>query len=290
MTNPPEAEAVAWITGANGLIGHALWQQSHSQNLPWRIEAITRAHFDLCETRSIRQAVKRSKPSLIIHCAAMSSNPTCSENPNLAHEVNVRATRELADAAEDARLLFFSTDLVFNGQKGNYRETDSPQPLSVYAETKLLSEELLAKRPNTVIIRTSINGGPSPSKKRGFDEALIQQWRSKITSRLFRDEYRSPLFASTTASVVWRLAQSSEEGIFHIAGPDRLSRLDIGRRLAACYPELSPAIEATSLNDYDGAPRSPDTSLSIEKVESRLGLSIPSFEESLQQNHPMAAL
>jgi dTDP-4-dehydrorhamnose reductase len=214
----------------------------------------------------------------------MSRNPDCQVNPAMARRINVETTAMLADLAASIDFIFFSTDLVFDGRKGGYVETDAVNPLSVYAETKVEAEARVSANPRHIIVRTSVTGGVTPFSRNAFNQDLRRAWAQGKTPELFRDEYRCPLSATVTARAVWELAARRVSGIFHLAGGERLSRLQIGELLAARHPELNPRLNACSLREYSGAPRPPDCSLNLEKIHSVLSFRIPGFTEWLRDN------
>src|SRR5262245_56467309 len=130
--------STAWITGAGGLIGSHLACAAPRE---WTARGLTRADLELTDFAAVRAAFAREQPRLVVHCAAMSKTLDCERHPELARTNNLEVTRVLAELATDIPLLFFSTDLVFDGTKGNYNERDAPNPLTVYAETKLAAEQ-----------------------------------------------------------------------------------------------------------------------------------------------------
>lgn len=276
---------MAWVTGAAGLIGSYLLQTAAQSGASWRVISLTRADLDLLDFDSVRERFRRQQPKLIVHCAALSQSPACQKEPELARRMNVETTRLLAELAEEAPFIFFSTDLVFDGRKGNYVESDSVNPLSVYAETKVEAEACVLKNPRHTVIRTSLNGGTSRTGNRGFNEQLRNAFASKRPVRLFVDEFRSPIPAIETARAVWNLATRGATGLFHVAGGERLSRWQIGELIAARWPQLHPELQPESLASYEGAPRSPDTSLDSSKAEALLGAPLPGLSHWLRQ-HP----
>lgn len=277
---------VAWITGAGGLIGHALVDQARSLDLPWKIRPLTRQDVDLTDLSTLRSLHQRENPALILHCAALSRTPACQADPRQAHLQNVEVTRNLLDLAEDAVFVFFSTDLVFDGQKGRYIEDDPVNPLSVYAETKVAAEALVRQHPNHLILRTSLNLGRSPTGDRSFNEQLRRAWTEGRITRLFTDEYRSPIPATETARLTWTLLLKAARGTFHLAGRDRLSRWDLGRLLAEHWPGLTPHMEPASQKEHPGPPRPSDTSLDCSKAERWLSQPVPSFPQWLSTQPP----
>jgi dTDP-4-dehydrorhamnose reductase len=268
-----------WITGAGGLIGNYLVKVA-AQFATWaRPIPLRHPDLDITDEAAIRSRFVTDRPDAVIHCAAMSTSRGCQDHPALAHKVNVQATAALAEIARDVPILFFSTDLVFDGQQGRYREEDAVNPLSVYGETKLAGERIVLAHPDGLIIRTSLNCGDSPSGTRGLDEQLRAAFASGQTLRLFNDEFRCPIPAEATARAAWELLEKQQRGIFHIAGAERLSRFEIGSLLAARWPELNPKIEPASFKEYDGAPRTPDTSLDCAKASRILSFALPKLSE-----------
>jgi dTDP-4-dehydrorhamnose reductase len=270
------AQRLVWITGAGGLIGSWL-----AKTAPPRcaVRSLTRSELDLTEFPAVTRLFRSEQPGVVIHCAALSRSPECQANPALAHKLNVQATSHLADLAAPVPFFFFSSDLVFDGRLGNYDETAAVHPLSVYAETKVVAEELVLKNRLHCVIRTSLNAGPSPSGDRGFDEQIHRAWKQGQTLRFFADEFRCPIPAEATARAVWELVLENHAGLFHIAGSERLSRLQIGQTLAARWPELHPRYEPASIADWRGAPRPADTSLNCAKIQRLLSFQLPRWSD-----------
>jgi len=277
--------APAWITGAGGLIGSALVRAAASFAPGWQARGLQRTELDLTDVPAVRELFQRDKPGLLIHCAGLTKTRLCQQEPALARKLNVDVTARLAELAADIPLVFFSTDLVFDGGKGNYDETDSPNPLNIYAETKLAAERIVLANPRHTVIRTSLNGGASPTGDRGFNEEMRRAWQAGKTLKLFTDEFRCPIPAAVTAQAVWSLAAKDQPGLYHLAGRERLSRWQIGRLLAGRWPQLNPRLEAASLDDYEGPPRSPDTSLDSGKIQKLLPFPLPALTDWLAA-HP----
>jgi dTDP-4-dehydrorhamnose reductase len=274
-------EASAWVTGAGGLIGNYFAQTAAQFAPAWRVRGLTRAELDLEDFDAVRRAFREQRPQLIIHCAAMSKSPDCQAQPELAHRINVETTARLAELAEDIRFVFFSTDLVFDGRKGNYVETDPVGPLSVYAETKVAAERIVLANRRHTVIRTSLNGGTSPAGDRGFNEQMRLAWQAGRTLNLFTDEFRCPIPAGVTALATWELVNQNQTGLIHVAGAERLSRLQLGQLVAARWPQLNPKFEAAFAKDYPGAPRPGDSSLNCAKAQKLLSFPLPGLTEWL---------
>jgi dTDP-4-dehydrorhamnose reductase len=276
-----KSRRTVWITGAGGLIGSHLMKSAGATAPDCKPIPLTRAVVDLTNFVAVEKLFRDRSPSSIIHCAAMSRSPDCQKNPNEARRQNVDVTRALAELAADIPFVFLSTDLLFDGLKGDYAETDLVNPMSVYAETKLAAEKIVLANPKHLVVRTSLNAGRSPTGDRGMDEQMIQAWRAGKTTSLFTDEFRCPIPASATARAIWELINANASGLFHVAGSEKLSRWQIGELLTARHREFKNLISSVSLKTYAGAPRSPDTSLNCSKAQANLSFKLPKFSDWL---------
>jgi dTDP-4-dehydrorhamnose reductase len=269
------------VTGAGGLIGNALVESRAPEARHFSIRPLTRQILHLTDFAAVEKRFRRESPSLIIHCAAMSKSPDCQAHPAQARKVNIEVTAHLAALAERGQFIFFSTDLVFDGRKGDYVETDALNPLSVYGETKAAAETIVLQNPRHTVIRTSLNSGRTNAGN-AYNEQLQSAWKNGQTLSLFTDEYRCPIPASVTGRAVWELAAQSRAGLFHLAGSHRLSRYEIGQIAAERHPELSPKVRAASLREYQGAERPADTSLNCAKIQTLLSFALPGLGEFLR--------
>ena len=280
---------LVWITGAGGFIGSHLVRAAARFAPDWEIHGLTRAELDLTNHVAVRQLFVKEGPALIVHCAALSKTAVCQQNPSLARRLNVEVTRQLVEVGAAIPLVFFSTDLVFDGRKGSYVETDRINPQSVYAETKAVAEQAVLANAQHTVVRTSLNAGISATGDRAFNEEMVLAWKQGKTLRLFTDEFRCPIPVAVTAQAVWELIGRNKPGLYHLAGSEKLSRWQIGKLMAARCSRLSPRIEPASWKDYQGSPRCPDTSLNCAKIQPLLSFPLPGLSEWLAA-HPKEGL
>jgi dTDP-4-dehydrorhamnose reductase len=248
------------------------------------MRALTRADLDLLDFASVRHEFKKDQPQLVIHCAAISTVAGAQKNHALARRVNVELTQRLAELSAEVQFVFFSTDVVFDGRKGNYAESAAPNPLHFYGETKAAAEQIVLKNSKHLVVRTSINGGISRAGNRGFNEQLRLALQTGQGMTLFTDEFRSPIPAVETARAVWELANNNCVGIFHVAGAEKLSRRQIGELLVKRWPEIKAKIKSGSAKDFPGPPRALDVSLDISKVQNILPAPLPGLGGWLAKN------
>ena len=273
-----------WITGAGGLIGHYLVRMAPEFAPGVGVIGLARAQLDLTDSAAVRREFHRQAPQRIIHCAALSRSPACQADPALARKLNVGVTALLAELAAGIPLVFFSSDLVFDGRAGDYDESAPANPLSVYAETKVAAEQVVLANPRHTVIRTSLNGGTSPTGDRGFNEQLRRAWAAGQKLTLFTDEFRCPIPAVATARAVWELIARGQPGLYHVAGAERMSRWQMGRLIASRWPQLRPGVEPGSLKTCQGAPRPADCSLNCAKAQRLLSFRLPGLTEWLAAN------
>jgi dTDP-4-dehydrorhamnose reductase len=244
------------LTGSSGQLGGymvaeaardeldiAAWSgtQSGMQN------GIALRAVDLTRVDQVAAAFREAGPSAVVHAAALSSVADCLKDPQRARAINVEGTRLLGElcARAGVRFVYVSTDLVFDGEKGSYTETDSTAPLSVYGRTKADAERIALELPNTAVVRVSLLYGPSLISRPSFFDQQLAAIRGGDPVRLFEDEWRSPLDLKTAASALISLARSDYTGLLHIGGPERLSRFEMGQRIARCVGCDPSALVAT---------------------------------------------
>lgn len=195
--------------------------------------------LDLLDSEGVRSTFARVKPDVLVHAAAVSDIDYCEENQELAEQVNVAATETLVRlcAETGCRLIYFSTDSVFDGNSGNYTEEDLPRPLNFYARTKLRSESLIRNHgTNWVIIRPSlIMGLPVWEKGNSFLWRMLGSLRRAEEVYFPKGEVRTPIDVITLSAAVLELSQHSYTGTLHLAGNTAVSRYEMARRIAGAF-------------------------------------------------------
>ena len=168
-----------------------------------------------------------------VFCAAGATDvERCESDHAWAAAANHLGPLALARAARNIPFVFFSTDYVFDGHAGPYAEDDAPTPLSVYGRTKLEGERaILNEHPNALVLRTTTVYGPDPRSK-NFLYTLRRLLTEGKTMRVPTDQLATPTYNTDLATASLALAVRKQTGLFHIAGPDFLSRFDFA--VAAC--------------------------------------------------------
>jgi dTDP-4-dehydrorhamnose reductase len=222
---------------------------------------------------------------VVIHTAAQARIADCQRDPDRAFAVNARAADLLAEEAAraGARLIHVSTDLVFDGSNPPYREEGEPSPLSLYGRTKAEAEKLVLAHPGTLVVRVSLLFGPALNGQESFFDQQTAALRAGRPITLFADEWRSPLALTTAARALLALVSHSVTGILHLGGPERMSRLEMGQRLAA-FLGLPVEVITPALRPTTGEPRPRDTALDSVRWRSLFPAHPwPLFEPALQE-------
>ena len=286
------------ITGSNGLLGQKLVKllanqpdieflaTSTGENRIKSITGFDYASLDITNKTQVEQVFNQFKPNVVINTAAMTNVDACEDQKEQCWNLNVNAVKNLIDASSNhqTHLIHLSTDFVFDGENGPYKEEDKPNPLSYYGQSKYEAEKLLQQ--STIkwsIVRTIIVYGVVEDMSR----SNIVLWAKQALEKgnpltIVNDQFRMPTLAEDLAQACWLIAQKQATGIYNICGKDFMSILELVNRVADFYGYdktiISP-IASSSLNQ--AAKRPPKTGFVLDKAIKELGYSPCSFEEGL---------
>jgi dTDP-4-dehydrorhamnose reductase len=282
------------ITGASGLYGSKLTQliqeehqvyAAYGKNKPAYGNPI---QFDVSNKIQVENAFKKADPDVVVHAASLTNVDTCETDKSLAWKINVEGTRNIAEAAKayDAFLFYVSTDYIFNGEKGNYIETDKPDPINYYGLTKLKAENIVHDTVNQYCIaRTSVLYGASPTAgKINFALWLINKLRKKETVKILTDQTNSPTLNTNLAEMTREIIQRKKTGIYHLSGDTQISRYDFAKMIAVTFGLNLALITPLSSSEFPWIAKRPkDSSLNTTKAKNALTKKPLPVEEALPQ-------
>lgn len=233
------------ITGITGLLGSNLAEILSDEFIVYGIslhKCISKMNyrienFDLMDKVELAKFTKKIRPDFIIHAAALANVDECERCTKEAYSLNVEVTENVADAARDinSRLIYISTDQVFDGKRGNYREDDRTNPVNFYGRTKLMGEEAVMNRSNEyVIVRTNFFGW-SLRQNLNFAEWLLNSAIKKSPAVLFDDFIFNPLLVNTLSLYLKKIIGANATGIFHTGCVDSCSKYDFGVLLLRAF-------------------------------------------------------
>jgi len=283
------------VTGSSGLVGLRVMKLLCERGSAWGLYHQRRPEVgfgswirvDLRDRLETHRVLDRLRPSTIIHCAAYSDPVYCEHHPEEAHSLNFGASLYLAEWASQKAcfLIHVSTDLVFDGRRGNYREEDDPHPISLYGWTKLAAEFAVRGRKSPhAIIRTSLVYGRSLEGNRGADEKLVSTWKDGKQTPLFVDEYRNPTAVGELASAILEIARRRAIGLWHVAGAECVSRYELGVKVASVFGHSPDMLVPRSTKEIHSVPpRAENTTLKMDRARTAFGLSFASIESNLRK-------
>lgn len=283
------------ITGFNGFVAGSVIAQAKGT---WEIHGIGRTQspdngsgifyhiFDLLEEEKLAALFDEIRPNAVIHTAAMANIDVCQINQEQAERINVGITKTIARLCRkyDTKMVFCSTDTVFDGIKGDYKETDAPHAVNFYAETKITAEQIvLSASPNNVVARLAlVMGIPVIGKGNSFLADTISKLSQGIQIPFPANETRTPIDVITLGSALVELAGNQFGGIIHLAGNTRINRYQMALEIASTLGYSTDLILSANSNAMPGrAPRANDASMDNSLAKKTLKTPMLTLSEGL---------
>jgi dTDP-4-dehydrorhamnose reductase len=282
------------ITGASGLLGLNLALEAASRHTVFgsvsqhavKTDAFTVVQTNLLAPGAVERLLETAQPDWVIHCAALANLDACEADPLLAQQLNTELPRTLAShvARSGARLVHISTDSVFDGLRGDYREEDIPTPIGTYSRTKLEGERSVAEvDPTAIIARVNLFGW-SMRGDRSLAEFFFNNLSQGKQVMGFIDVCFCPLLANDLADIFISMLEKGLCGLYHVVSTEALSKYDFGIRLAHRFDLDTSLIKPTSVRQSGlKATRSPNLSLRSDKLARALGTSLPRVSTGLDK-------
>ncbi len=283
------------VTGASGHLGLNLallaeeqgykvtgWSHSKAlKNTPFVSQSV-----DLGDLKGLPERLCDLEPEVIIHCAAIANIDIAEKQPELTHRINAEVPGVMAKVAKDldAKMIQISTDAVFDGSKGNYKEDDLVNPLNAYALSKLAGERaVLDANPDAAIARVVFYGWTMDGN-RSLSEFFYNNLSAGKTVNGFTDMFFNPMAVRHLAETLLEIAEADLSGIWHAFGSDTLSKYDFGVAMAKTFGLDGSLIKAVSAKDqYRDAVRSLNLSTNNSKLASALGHPLPGLAQGLER-------
>jgi len=266
------------IFGATGLLGKALmreWKQD-------QVTALSSKDADIRDPNQVVAAVQRSRPDWIVLAAAYTDVDGCESNRELAFAVNCQGAVNVAQAAKESgsRLLFLSTDYVFDGLSTTPYETDHPRtPRSVYGRSKADAEvQILQVLPNCCIVRTSWLFGIGG---KCFPDTILKLAAGRPQIDVVEDQRGSPTHAPDLARAIVQLCHHNASGIVHVTNTGDCTWYDFARATVA-GAGLATNIRPTTSDKFVRPAERPKYSVLSPKSREQYGITMPSWQDALQ--------
>lgn len=287
------------ITGSNGLLGQKIVKLCLKRGVDFiatsqgenRNSACPQSQYlslDITNEQQVKEVFSTQLPTHVIHTAAMTNVDQCENEPENCRLINVQGTRYLFEAAQrlEAHFELLSTDFVFDGEKGNYVESDPVNPLSIYAQSKVDAERILLESnyANWSIARTIIVYGTAEKLSR----TNIVLWAREALKKgndlnIVDDQFRSPTWAEDLAWGCLEIVNRNKTGIYHLSGPKTYSILNLVKEIAKYYKLSTDFIKPVSSATLDqAAKRPPKTGFDLSKARKDLDYKPMDIHEALE--------
>jgi len=282
------------VTGASSLPGYRLVREAlergheiiglhYSNPIPLENERLTKIKLDIRDINSLSDLIIKKQPEVIVHMAALGNVDQCEQDHDLAWSVTAKPSMAIASIAKKigAFPLYLSTDYVFDGISGGYREGDPPAPVNYYGLVKLVGEIAFQSVDEYAIVRASSIYGLGPGRM-NFAKFLINKLQNNEEVRALIDQYTTPTQATLLAKALMEIIEERLTGIFHITG-ERLSRYDFALKVAEKLGFDKTLIKPAKMEEMKWIARRPkDSSLSCEETRKRLKTDFHSTEYALE--------
>ena len=264
------------ITGAGGQLGQQV--VSEFDNGKYKVfglynnsrpkQDIRKIKLNLVDFESVSRVFSQVRPDVVIHCAAATDVDSCEQNPDFAYIINHEVTGYLVDKALafGAKMCYLSTDFVFDGTKGNYREDAETNPIQVYGKTKLLGELEVGKMPQEqyLIVRPSVIFSNRPGN---FVSWIINSLKENKVIRIVEDQVVSPSYANDLAKKIYYLVDGNYYGVWNVSCSDEMSRLEMAQMISNKMGLGGGCIMPAKMSEISWVARRPKKStLNTEKI------------------------
>jgi len=292
------------VIGGSGLLGYKVAKMAFNEHETFltynyrsiQVEGCTALKLDKCDRKAVFELLEKIKPDVVIDTAALHNVDYCETHPEEAWKVNVEGTRNVAEACKkiDAKIIFISTDYVFDGTKGYYTEEDTPNPLSYYAKTKLEAEKIIQSLDvNYIIARPSVIYGWNPNEVSGLKSSsgksvnfvvwALQKLEKGEEIKAVTDQYSSPTLADNLAEALLVMACSEKQGIYHTAGKDCVNRYEFTLKIAEVFGLDKSLIKPVTSEIFKQIAKRPKKCcLDVSKAEKDFGIRFLTVEEGLK--------
>lgn len=281
-------------TGVTGLLGGYFLKKESSgfdiigiSNKNIRQDGKNFFQLDITEKDKLKELIDQLSPDIIIHAASLGNVDYCEKHPEEAKIVNIEGTRNVIEAAQsiNAKLIFLSSNAIFDGETPPYNEQVAPKPVDVYGHTKTEGERLIRNSTLEYVILRLITmyGWPQPNGRGNPVTWVIENLKKGQKVNIVNDIYNNHLYAAQAAEVLWEIIKEKKVGIYNIAGGDCINRYQLALKVAAVFDLDSSLIIPVSSDFFANiALRPKNTCFDTTKMQEELGIKPLSVDEGLE--------
>jgi len=279
------------ITGVSGLLGSNLAYYFKDKydilglynSHPVLLDGIYTEKCDITESDNIKRTISDFSPNIIIHCASLTNVDECEVDKEFTRLINVSATKNIVEEAsdKDIKLIYISTDSVYDGVKGNFSEDDEVNPQNYYGQTKHEGELEVSKHSNFLILRTNLFGW-NIQDKHSLGEWILKELKANKRINGFKDACFSTIYTLELAKIIDIAIQKNLTGVFNCGSIDSCSKYEFALYIADYFNLDKDLIQPISINDFNfGAKRGKNLTLNVNKLKNALNHNPPTISESI---------
>jgi UDP-4-amino-4,6-dideoxy-N-acetyl-beta-L-altrosamine transaminase/dTDP-4-dehydrorhamnose reductase len=281
------------ITGVSGLLGSNLAYYFRDKyeimglfnSHPVSIDGVYTEKCQLSNSNNIKRIIAECDPEIIIHCASVVDIDECEADKQRTKRLNVQATREIVEAVmnPDVKLIYISTDAVYDGVKGSFSEdTSNINPQNYYGLTKYEGELEICQRENSLIFRTNIFGW-NIQDKQSLGEWILGELKAERAVRGFKDAYFSSIYTMELGRVIDVAIRKNLTGVFNCGSLDSCSKYEFSLKIAGWFGMDRGLIKPVTINNHDfKAKRGKNLTLDVKKLQSALDYRLPTIDQSIE--------
>jgi len=274
------------ITGAFGQLGNSLknFLSINDEvfrtglNIPTGGKGL---QLNIVDKIMLKDIISSTSPDVIINLAALTNVDFCESNPEIAKEVNTNGVQNLVDVFS-GKIIHLSTDYVFDGLKGPYKEEDQINPISVYGKTKYDAEKIVLDKNNNLVLRANVLYNMFGNNKASFLNWVVNNLKNKNSIQVVNDQFNNPTWTESIAEILVNCLNKDMSGLYHWGDQDYLSRYDFAIKIAESYNLKSDLIKQISTSQLKQmAPRPLNGGLDQSKLKKYLNIIPPSINDCL---------
>ena len=275
------------ITGASGQLGMSLKKIFNSKyeiisTTGNNISGVSSIYLDVTNPVLFKEVVEMTNPDLVVNLAAMTSVDLCEKNPELAYAINIGGVDNLVNAFRGP-IIHVSTDYVFDGESGPYKEEDTTNPLNVYGRSKLESEKLLLDQSeDSLVIRSNVLYDYSSKSRASFLNWVVDSLNQEKEISVVEDQWNNPTWTGSLAVVIDRAIDTQVTGLVHWGDGDLVSRFDFANKIADVFNLKRSLIKPILTSELNQTAKRPlKSGLTSDYAQNILNLEPPTIKECL---------
>jgi len=284
------------IVGSNGLLGQKaveIFRQKYNvvtsgiESNPFVNHSFAYHKLDITQKNEVEKIFNQVKPDVVFNAAAYTQVDQAEVERELCYAVNVTGVRNLVEVSlsHQSKLVHISTDYVFDGKKGNYKETDEAKPLGYYGQSKLDGEKAVRDSGcEAIVARTAVLFGYGVKIQINFVNWILRELSANKAIRVVDDQIGNPTIVDNLSQAVFELLDKNANGLFHVAGSQPVSRYEFTKSIAKQFDLDQNLISRIQSKDFpQKAPRPMNVSLNVQKVQETFGINLYNVDDSLLQ-------